>query len=101
MEHVTVDCGTGEIVTVPLTDDEMAAEAEAVEAGAVAEQERVMEETNATTLRTQAEAALAANRAFLALSGPTNAQTLAQVKALTRQNSGLIRLLLRKLDGTD
>jgi hypothetical protein len=46
-------------------------------------------------------AALASNRDYLALDPPTQAQALAQVKALTRQNNGIIRLLLRRLDGTD
>lgn len=53
------------------------------------------------TLTTRAANALTANRDFLALSSPTNAQTVAQVKALTRQNTGLIRLLLGLLDDTD
>ena len=56
---------------------------------------------NEATLRDRADQALAVNRAFLAISAPTNAQTVAQVKALTRQQNGIIRLLLRKLDGTD
>lgn len=56
---------------------------------------------NESTIRQRADAALQANRDFLALASPTNAQTLAQVKALTRQNNGLIRLILNRLDGTD
>lgn len=53
------------------------------------------------TIRSQADAALQGNRDFLALDPPTNAQVLAQVRALTRQNNGLIRLVLRRLDGID
>ena len=49
----------------------------------------------------QAGQALDLNRAFLALASPTQAQTLAQVKALSRQNVRLIRLALNQLDGTD
>lgn len=56
---------------------------------------------NRSTIESQAEAALAANRTYLALSSPTNAQNLAQIRALTRQTQGLIRLLLGQLDGTD
>ena len=56
---------------------------------------------NRETIKAQAHTALQANRDFLALSSPTNAQTLAQVKALTRQNIGIIRLLLGQLDATD
>lgn len=57
----------------------------------------------------------AGNNTFLALSSPTNAQTLAQVRALTnqmnamyaasvasiRQRNALIRLALSLLDSTD
>ena len=45
-------------------------------------------------LHTKARQALAGNAAFLALATPTNAQTTAQVKALTRQTNALIRLLV-------
>lgn len=57
--------------------------------------------TNRATIQQQATQALDTNRTFLALASPTNAQTLAQVKALTRQNQGLIRLLLNQLDATN
>lgn len=56
---------------------------------------------NEATLRSRATDALATNRTFLALTSPTNAQVSAQVKALTKQNQGLIRLLLQRFDGTD
>jgi len=56
---------------------------------------------NEETLRSQALQALQANRDFLAIASPTQAQTLAQVKALTRQSNGVIRMLLGQLDGTN
>lgn len=59
------------------------------------------EQTNETTIRDKATQALADNKTFLALSSPSNAQVVAQVKALTRQNNALIRLVLRRFDGTD
>lgn len=56
---------------------------------------------NADTIRTQATASLQANRDFLTVVSPTNAQTLAQVRALTRQMNGLIRHMLGAFDGTN
>jgi len=61
----------------------------------------VAELVNADTTRTQALAALTTNRDFLALASPTQAQTLAEVKALARQVNGLIRNLLGLFDGTN
>jgi predicted ATPase len=56
---------------------------------------------NEETLQEQAFQALQNNRDFLAIGTPTNAQVLTQVKALTRQNNGIIRQLLGFLDGID
>lgn len=56
---------------------------------------------NRATIEQQAATALANNRTFLAIASPTNAQVVAQAKALTRQNNALIRLILGKLDATD
>jgi hypothetical protein len=54
--------------------------------------------TNRASVETKAVQALTANATFLALASPTNAQTLAQVKTLTRECNGLIRLLLGLFD---
>lgn len=57
-------------------------------------------EANRTAIQDAARTALDTNRTYTALATPTAAQTTAQVKALSRQNNGLIRLLLGLLDGT-
>lgn len=56
---------------------------------------------NAKSLETRIETALTNNATFLALASPTNAQTLAQVRALTRQMNAVARLIAGKLDTTD
>lgn len=58
-------------------------------------------EVNESAIRDAVRTALATNRDYVALSSPTAAQTAAQVKALSRQNNRMIRLLLGLLDGTD
>jgi hypothetical protein len=52
---------------------------------------------NAQTLTDRAAAALAGNATFLAIASPSNAQVVAQVRALTRQVNALIRLEIRAL----
>lgn len=57
-------------------------------------------DANAASLRAKAQQALTVNATFLVLPSPTNAQTLAQVQALTKENSAIIRLLLGQFDST-
>lgn len=57
--------------------------------------------SNKSTLTQQAQSALAANRAYLGITSPTNAQVAAQVKALTQQTQALIRFALNQFDGTN
>ena len=52
-------------------------------------------------LRDKAVQALAANTAFLANQTPANADIVAQVRLLTRECSGIIRMLIGQLDSTD
>lgn len=59
------------------------------------------ETENRDAILDAARQALAANRTYLALNSPTNAQNLAQIRALTRQINGLIRFLLADFSGTD
>lgn len=57
-------------------------------------------QANRETLQGRAAAALTANDTYLAIGSPTNAQNLAQIRALTRECSGVIRLLLSRLETT-
>lgn len=57
-------------------------------------------QANRTEIETKAREALATNKAFVA-STPSTAQAVAQVKSLSRQMNGVIRLLLNELGGTD
>jgi hypothetical protein len=55
-------------------------------------------DTNKATIEQRAQTALAANETFLALASPSNAQNAAQIKLLTRECQGLIRLAIKALD---
>lgn len=57
-------------------------------------------QSNFDILRSKAQTALSVNATFLAIASPTNAQVVAQVKALTRQNNALIRLQIGDLSST-
>jgi hypothetical protein len=86
------DAGTL-IESRPYTAQEIAeAAASAVEVAKV---------SNRRTVEDRATQALAANATYLAIASPTNAQNLAQIRLLTRECSGIIRLLLNQLDTTD
>lgn len=56
---------------------------------------------NRQTLEERAVAALDVNNTYLARETPTNAQNLAQIRALTRECTALIRLVVGHLDDTE
>lgn len=58
-------------------------------------------EANRATLEQSGLQALETNRAYIAKAPPSQSELAAQVKELSRQNNGIIRLLLNKLDGVN
>lgn len=58
-------------------------------------------QTNLDALKTKALSAFNANKAFLAIASPTNADIVAQVKLLTRENNALIKVLFDQLQDQD
>lgn len=58
----------------------------------------ITRQQNEQTLRQRADAALAANATYLALTSPTAAQNTAQIQRLTRECNTLIRFLLQSFD---
>lgn len=50
------------------------------------------------TLMNKARLAIDVNNTFLAIGSPSNAQVLTQVQRLTRENTGLIKILLNQVD---
>jgi hypothetical protein len=58
------------------------------------------ETANEATLRSRAQQAITNNTTYLGVTTPSNAQVVAQVAALTKQNAALIRLVIGQLDAT-
>lgn len=100
-DRLVIDASTGEETRIPLTAQEEAAAAAAASEDVARLQVEQTEQANKSTLEQRAENALATNRTYIDRASPTTAQTTAQVKALTQQMNGVIRLLLGRLDGTD
>ena len=98
---VTINAATGEIIERDFTPEELAQRQTDQAAHAIRQAAQDILDGNRTTLQDRALTSLQGNRDFLALAAPTQADALAQVKDLTRQNTALIRLLLNLLEATD
>ena len=91
----TVYDGSGNVVsTRPYTPAELQTVADDLAAATLAASRSV----NAESITTKAQQALTANAAYLAIPAPTAAEVRTQTERLTREVSGLIRLLLNQLD---
>lgn len=91
--ELVIDASTGKAELRPM-DPAAAAELAARRAEAQAvEATKAGRETVRGDLHGRARQALVDNASFLAVASPTNAQTLAQVRRLTRQHNAIIRLL--------
>jgi len=95
------DLRTGVVTVRDLTPAEVAQRAADAAQAAADAQARALTDGNRTTLTDRAVTSLQGNRDFLALTSPSQADALAQIKDLTRQSTALIRLLLGLLDRTD
>ena len=60
-----------------------------------------IKDRNERTITDRMDAALTQNKTYLGLATTTAAQDKAQIKALTKQVNGLLRLVGRKLDDVD
>lgn len=98
---LTIDAETGETATRPMTAQEKADADQRAAAEVQRQQVEQSARTNRQTIVDAAQAALASNKTYANLANPTAAQTTAQVKALSRQQNGTIRLLLGLLDAAD
>lgn len=98
---VIFNAQTGEVTERDFTAEELAQREADAAAYAIVHAAETAAQSNRATLTGRAQTALQANRDFLAITSPTNTQAVAQVQALTRQNTAIIRLLLGLVDGID
>ena len=102
MADITIiDAATGEVTHRDFTPEEVAQRVADQAEHAIRSAAEAVVTGNRGTITGRASQALADNRAFLAKATFSNAEVLAQVKDLSRQNNAIIRLLLNTLDGTD
>lgn len=98
---IVAGAGTVTVLPEPTTPTAVAsAAAPILAAEQAANDAAAAQAANADTIRNRAQTALTTNATYLALASPTNAQVIAQVRALTMECNGLIRLLLGQLDST-
>lgn len=102
---LVLDCSTGTASVVPQTQAEIAQAAADASAGVASEQAAATITAKATTIRTNLAAqiapgsparnAITTNTTFVGIASPTNAQVVAQIKALSNQNNVIIPAILR------
>lgn len=91
---VTVDCGTGQVQSRPLTPAEQTDQQNAVNSGITAAQAAAQVTANTATIQQKLVTVLANNQTWLA-NNPTGAVlTAVQTRALVQELNGIIRLLL-------
>lgn len=100
-DHLIVDCSSGTTSATPMTAEEQAERDAAAQQQAERDQVEAAREANRATLEQRATQALMTNATFLALASPSNSDVIAQVRALTRECSAVIRLHLRRLESAD
>lgn len=100
-DKLVIDCATGTQSLEPLTTEEQADRAAMATAATQARQTETTRLANRTTIEQAALAAIATNKTYIGRATPTAAQQTAQIRALSQQQNGIIRLLLAQLDATD
>lgn len=92
--------GTGQVRLAVILPDDVGIINQDPTSAANATITRLSDAANQDTLRQQADQALANNATYLGITSPTNAQVVAQVRALTRQVDALIRLAVGDFSGS-
>jgi hypothetical protein len=85
--------------TITVTDDRVPQEQ--LDAAIAQAALDILNDNNEAALQSKMKDAVVANKAFLAIQTPTNAQVVAQVRSLTRQSTAIIKMLGHDLSDTD
>ena len=97
VRQIITNAATGEVTEQWVEDPNAITEAQ----GLVVTAQQAQMDTNARSLESQADQALASLRTYRDLAAPSATQTTAQVKLQAKVLIGIIRLLRQKFDGTD